>query len=71
MQTRAAYKGHGLQNEAAPFLAEYCQRKRLAKLGFVTNINELSAYKADIFSMIDAEIDSIQIEQSKRSHGKR
>jgi hypothetical protein len=60
MQARSAFKGGSLVNEAAPFLAEYSQRKRLAKLGYTSNIGELCALKAEIFGIIDHEIDKLQ-----------
>lgn len=68
MQTRASLKGSGLQNEAAGFIAEYSQRKRLAKLGYTTSISELSAHKAEIFGIIDTEIDKFKSEEMKRGN---
>lgn len=71
MQARAAYRGANLQNEAAPWLAEYAQRKRLAKLGYVTNISELSAIKAEIFGIIDVELDKCQADDMRSKHGRK
>lgn len=68
---RNAYKGGSLQNEAAPFLAEYSQRKRLAKLGYTTSISGLSALKAEIFGIIDIEIDSCQAADVRSKHGRK
>lgn len=70
MQAKAAYKGSHLHNEAAGFVAEYAQRKRLAKLGYTSNVGELSAVKAEIFSVIDVEIDKCQSESSRPKHGR-
>lgn len=53
-------------NEAAGFVAEYSQRKRLAKLGYFTPTSELCALKAEIFGIIDSEIDKFQSEEMKR-----
>lgn len=71
MQARASYKGSSLVNEAASFIAEYSQRKRLAKLGYVTNISELSALKAEIFGIIDVELDKCQNEDMRSKHGRK
>lgn len=58
-------------NEAAPFLAEYTQRKRLAKLGYTSSISELSAFKAEVYGIIDQEIDSCQQQEMKaKKHGR-
>jgi len=71
MQTRSSFKGGGLLNEAAPFIAEYSQRKRFAKLGYTTSISELSALKAEIFGIIDCELDKLQSESTRPKNGKR
>jgi hypothetical protein len=71
MQARASYKGHSLVNEAATFVAEYSQRKRLAKLGYTSNISELSSLKAEIFSIIDIEIDKCQSDDMRSKHGRK
>lgn len=72
MQTRASFKGSHMQNEAAPYLSEYAQRKRLAKLGYTTNLGELSAFKAEIFGIIDVQLDKCQAEQARGGkHGRR
>ena len=70
MQTRASFNGSGLLNEAAPFIAEYSQRKRFAKLGYTTSISELSALKAEVFGIIDCEIDKLQSESTRTKNGK-
>jgi hypothetical protein len=71
MQARAAYKGMNLQNEAAPWIAEYAQRKRLAKLGYTTNVSELCALKAEIFGIIDVELDKCQSEDMRSRNGRK
>jgi hypothetical protein len=71
MQARAAFKGQNLQNEAAGFVAEYAQRKRLAKLGYTSSVGELSALKSEIFTLIDVEIGKCEAEQARAKHGKR
>jgi hypothetical protein len=71
MQARAACKGHALQTEAAPYFAEYVQRKRLAKLGYFSPLSELSAMKAEIFGMIDVEIEKCQAEEARAKRGGR
>lgn len=71
MQARAAYKGSSLVNEAAPYIAEYSQRKRLAKLGYVTNASELDAIKAEIFAIIDTELDKCQSDDMRSKNGRK
>jgi hypothetical protein len=71
MQARASYKGSSLQNEAAIFVAEYAQRKRLAKLGYTSNISELDALKAEIFGIIDVELDKCQSDDMRSKHGRK
>lgn len=66
MQVTAAFRGANLVNEAAPYLAEYVTRKRLAKLGFTSPLDALDSLKADIFCMIDAEIDDLQAKEIKK-----
>lgn len=61
-----------MQNEAAGYLSEYAQRKRLAKLGYNTSLSELSAFRAEVFSIIDVEIDKFQTEQARsKKNGRR
>ena len=71
MQTRAAYKGSQMQNEAAPYVVEYLERKRLSKLGYTSPLGELCALKAEIFVMIDIELDKCQSEDARSKRGKR
>jgi hypothetical protein len=71
MQARSSYKGSSMQNEAAPYLAEYSQRKRLAKLGYTTNMSELTALKSEIFGIIDIELDKCQAEEMRQKNGRR
>lgn len=70
MQARAAYKGSHLQTEAACYVAEYNKRKRLADLGYTSPIGELSCFNAEIFCIIDAELDKCRSEDMRKSHGK-
>jgi hypothetical protein len=71
MQARACFKGSSLSNEAAPFVAEYLQRKRLAKLGYTSNISGMDALKAEIFGIIDVEMDKCQAEEMRSKHGRK
>jgi len=68
---RNSYKGGSLVNEAATFLAEYSKRKRLAKLGYTAPMSGLSALKAEIFGIIDVEIDKCQSEDARSKHGRK
>lgn len=60
MQAMASYKGRPFANEAAGLVSEYVYRKRLAKLGFTSDIGKLSAWKAEAFVIIDTELDECQ-----------
>lgn len=71
MQARSSFKGGSLNNEAAVFVAEYIQRKRLAKLGFTSDISCLNAIKAEIFGIIDVELDKCQAEDMRSKHGRK
>lgn len=73
IQTKAAFNGRALHTEAAPYLAEYISRKRLASLGFTSPISELDCIKAEIFCMIDTEIQVLQSQETKgkKANGKR
>jgi hypothetical protein len=60
-------------NEAGWLVAEYNQRKRLAKLGFTSPLSELSVMKAEAFCMIDQEIDDLTSKEAKKAgkpHGR-
>jgi hypothetical protein len=71
MQARAAFRGSSMTNEAAPFVAEFVQRKRLAKLGYTSSISELDALKAEIFGIIDVELEKCQAEDMRSKHGRK
>jgi len=63
---RAAFHaGATLQNEASILVSEYIQRKRLAKLGFTTDLEQLDTWTAEAFILIDHEIDVLQDKKSK------
>jgi hypothetical protein len=71
MQARAAFRGSSMTNEAAPFVAEFVQRKRLAKLGYTSSISEMDALKAEIFGIIDVELEKCQAEDMRSKHGRK
>lgn len=71
MQARAAFRGSSMTNEAAPFVAEFVQRKRLAKLGYTSSISGLDALKAEIFGIIDVELEKCQAEDMRSKHGRK
>jgi hypothetical protein len=66
MQARSVAKGQSLLNEAAPIVSEYITRKRMTALGFTSNINELTFFKAECFQLIEQEIDKVQAEEAKK-----
>jgi hypothetical protein len=70
-QVRAAFKEIPFTNEAAPLLAEFNQRRRLAKMGYHFDIRRLSAWKADCFVLIDSEIDRLECEEMNAGKGGR
>lgn len=67
----ASIRGHSFANEAAFYVEEYAQRKRLAKLGYVSSPSELPAFKAEIFAIIDTEIDKIQALDMRSKNGRK
>ena len=68
---RSAFKGGPLRNEAAYLVDEYSKRKRLAKLGYTSPLGELSAFRADVYAIIDQEIDACQQREMKaKKHGR-
>ncbi len=44
---------------------EYIQRQRLAKLGFISDLSKLPAWKAEAFCLIGSEVDRLEIEKMK------
>lgn len=70
--TRAMYHGHaGFVNETAWMVAEYNQRKRLAKLGFVQPVDDRSSYLVDAFLIIDEEFTDLESKRRERESKKR
>lgn len=59
-------KGSDFVNEAAPFVMEYVSRQRLAKLGFMDDLNELDCLTADALLLIDAEVHAAQADLLKK-----
>lgn len=55
-----------MMNAAAPLLAEFNQRRRLAKMGYRFRPEALSVFKAECFVLIDSEIDRLEAEEMKR-----
>lgn len=57
-------------NGMAPIVGEYLDKKRLAKLGYVFDSDDLSTFKAECFRIIDNEINSIKHKKSKNGAAK-
>jgi hypothetical protein len=55
---------------AADMVALYAERKRLAKLGFTTDIGTLSSFTADCFLLIDTKIDELQAKELEKQRKK-
>jgi hypothetical protein len=72
-QVAAAYRGaNDFTNEAAPLVAEYVQRMRMAKLGYQSDTKALSAFKGAAFSLIAEEIAKLQdadLKKKTRANG--
>lgn len=60
-----------MQNAASVFVSEYVYRKRLAKLGFTTDIDGLDSISAEALILIDSEIDDLQAKEAKKKNGRR
>lgn len=58
-------------NEAAPIFHEYVMRRRLAKLGFTTDMSQLSAFKAECFYLIDVEVEETQSKEAKKGGNRK
>lgn len=54
------YKGVKHRNETYGMVLEYIERKRLAELGFVSDLSKLPHYKAKAFSLIASEVDRLR-----------
>ena len=54
-------------------MAEYIARKRLSKLGFSTDLKDLDTVKAEIFCLIDAELQQLENQELRKAqkNGKR
>lgn len=54
-------------------MAEYIARKRLAKLGFQTDLKSLDMITSEIFCLIDSEIQVLESQELKKAqkNGKR
>lgn len=63
--------GGGTRNH---LVREYLTRKRMATLGFTTDISKVPAWKIDALMIIDSEMDKIVSDKSEReskTRGKR
>ena len=56
--------------EALPIVQEYLRREKLAKLGYVSDMRTLSAWKADCFETIANKIAEVQAKKLKKSNKK-
>lgn len=64
-------KDTSFQNESAPYIAEFFMRQRLAKLGYVTNFDDLDSVTAEAFIAIDSEIEKYKAEAMSKPKGIR
>jgi hypothetical protein len=56
--------------EASKYVAEYSTRKKLAVLGFTSPLKDLPAWKAEIFVLIDNELNKMHDEDIKQARTK-
>jgi hypothetical protein len=68
---RAAIRGHHLQTEAAPVVAEYLDRMKLTKLGYRFDSGLLDCDKAEAFVIVADEIDKAKADEQERLAKKR
>ena len=58
-------------NSITPFINEYVERKRLAKIGLTSSYDDLPYIKATIFNMISEKLEKIEEEELKKKTAKR
>lgn len=58
-------------NETAWVVAEFNQRRRLAKLGFTQPLSELDSFRAEAFLIISDEIDDFERKRQEQESQKR
>lgn len=63
---RAAYSGHSYRNETWPDVYDYMVRQSNAKLGIMSNINDLDADTVETFYVIDQELAKLRALEMKR-----
>ena len=59
-----------ISNEAAAIVSEFINRKRLAKLGIVSNCKDISFLKAECLIHVSSEFDRLENEEMKRKSRK-
>lgn len=68
----ASYKGFGeFQNEAAPLVVEYNQRKMLSKIGYRFDGESLDVFKAWCFCLISNELAKLEEKSMKEARRKK
>lgn len=68
---RLVDKGIPFQSEVDCLILEYFHRIRLSKMGYHSNFENLSVWKADAFLTISEELDKIRSEEMKAAKAKR
>lgn len=58
-------------NEATPVVSEYLTRLRLAKIGYTSDMRNLSVTKGEAFLFISQELDRLESEEMKRKAKRR
>lgn len=58
--------GLPVNKKIAPYFSEYFARIRLKKLGYVSKLEDLDAYKANMFLSIDAAVEE-QIDRKQKA----
>ena len=55
-----------MMNEKHPVVNEYISRKRLAELGFTSDLSQLPSWKGNDFIFISNELDRLKEQDRKR-----
>ena len=65
---RQSFKGVGVnvQSPAAPYLAEYNARMRLAKLGYTDDLSNLDSETAEAFLLISQTFSKLESDEMKK-----
>lgn len=55
----------------SPLVYEYAERKTLAKIGFTSDLSDLSVFEAEAFNLIASEFSRLEREEFKQKSRKK